>query len=109
LPKTIISNRGLQFVSQFMRDLLKLLGIKGNPSTAYHLQTDGQTEWMNQVWVNGKEITTNQPMIQPLLSGAKDWGGGLFVEITSNIDVSAVHLWSETKGTLQRSESAKFQ
>src|SRR6266852_4253559 len=31
-----------------MRDLMKLLGIKGNPSTAYHPQTDGQTEWMNQ-------------------------------------------------------------
>jgi hypothetical protein len=31
-----------------MRDLLKLLGIKGNPSTAYHPQMDGQTEWMNQ-------------------------------------------------------------
>jgi transposase InsO family protein len=42
LPRTIISNQGPQFVSQFMRDLLKLLGIKGNPSTAYHPQTDGQ-------------------------------------------------------------------
>jgi hypothetical protein len=31
--RTIISDRGPQFVSQFMRDLLKLLGIKGNPST----------------------------------------------------------------------------
>jgi hypothetical protein len=31
-----------------LRDLLRLLGIKGNPSTAYHLQTDGQTEQMNQ-------------------------------------------------------------
>jgi hypothetical protein len=31
-----------------MRDLLKVFGIKGNPSTAYHLQMDGQTEWMNQ-------------------------------------------------------------
>jgi hypothetical protein len=48
LPRTIISNRRLQFVSQFMRDLLKLLRIKGNPSTAYHPQTDRQTEWMNQ-------------------------------------------------------------
>jgi hypothetical protein len=48
LPKTIISDRGPQFVSQFMRDLLKLLGIKGNPSMAYHLQTDRQTERMNQ-------------------------------------------------------------
>jgi hypothetical protein len=48
LLKTIISDRGPQFVSQFMRDLLKLLGIKGNPSTAYHPQTDGQTEQINQ-------------------------------------------------------------
>jgi hypothetical protein len=48
LPKPIISDRGLQFVSQFMRDLLKLLGIKGNPFTVYHPQTDGQTEQMNQ-------------------------------------------------------------
>jgi hypothetical protein len=48
LPNTIINNRGLQFVSQFMRDLLKLLGIRGNPSTAYHPQTDRQTEQMNQ-------------------------------------------------------------
>jgi hypothetical protein len=48
LPRTIISNRGPQFVYQFMRDLLKLLGIKGNPSTAYHPQTDRQMEQMNQ-------------------------------------------------------------
>jgi hypothetical protein len=44
LPEVIISDRGPQFVSQFMKDLMKLLGIKGNPLTAYHLQTDGQTE-----------------------------------------------------------------
>ena len=35
-------------MSQFMRDLMKLLGIQGNPSTMYHLQTDRQTEQMNQ-------------------------------------------------------------
>ena len=35
-------------MSQFMKDLMKLLGIQGNPSTAYHPQTDGQTEWKNQ-------------------------------------------------------------
>lgn len=31
-----------------MKDLYKLLGITGNPSTAYHPQTDGQTERVNQ-------------------------------------------------------------
>ena len=31
-----------------MRNLYKLIGIEGNPSTAYHPQTNGQTEWVNQ-------------------------------------------------------------
>ena len=40
----IISDRGPQFVAQFMKDLHVLVGIKANPSMAYHPQTDGQTE-----------------------------------------------------------------
>ena len=31
-----------------MKDLYQLLGIEGNPSTAYHPQTNGQTEYINQ-------------------------------------------------------------
>jgi len=48
LPLQVISDRGPQFVSGFMRELNKLLGIKITPSTAYHPQTDGQTERVNQ-------------------------------------------------------------
>jgi transposase InsO family protein len=48
LPHKIISDRGPQFVSKFTKALYKLLGITGNPSTAYHPQTDGQTERVNQ-------------------------------------------------------------
>jgi hypothetical protein len=48
LPEVVISDRGSQFVSKFTRDLYWLLGIKMNPSTAYHPQTDGQTERINQ-------------------------------------------------------------
>ena len=48
LPLQIISDRGPQFVSQFMRELNRLLGIQVTPSTAYHPQTDGQTERVNQ-------------------------------------------------------------
>ena len=31
-----------------MKELYQLLGIEGNFTTAYHPQTNGQTEWMNQ-------------------------------------------------------------
>jgi hypothetical protein len=44
LPLKVISDRGPQFVSSFMWELYTLLGIKGNPSMAYRLQTDGQTK-----------------------------------------------------------------
>jgi len=48
LPSDIVSDRGQQFVSRFTRRLLELCDIKGNRSTAYHPQSDGQTERTNQ-------------------------------------------------------------
>ena len=48
LPEEVISDRGPQFVSNFMRGLSEILGIKVTASTAYHPQTDGQTEHVNQ-------------------------------------------------------------
>ncbi len=44
MPQVVISDRGPQFVSNFLKDLYKLLNIKSNASTAFHLQTDSQTE-----------------------------------------------------------------
>jgi transposase InsO family protein len=41
LPKKIISDQGSIFISQFIKELYAMLEIKGNPSTAYHPQTDG--------------------------------------------------------------------
>jgi hypothetical protein len=48
LPDDIVSDRGTQFVSKFSRRLLELLDVKGNRSTAYHPESDGQTERVNQ-------------------------------------------------------------
>ena len=48
LPDKIISDRGPQFASRGFIELLKLLGIKSALSTAYHPQTDGTTERVNQ-------------------------------------------------------------
>ncbi|SJL06861.1 uncharacterized protein ARMOST_10203 [Armillaria ostoyae] len=44
----VISNQGPQFVSKFMKELYRILDIKQNVSTAFHPQTDGQTERINQ-------------------------------------------------------------
>ena len=48
MPVTIISDRGPQFVLKFLDDLYKMLNIKANTSTAFHPQTDRQTERINQ-------------------------------------------------------------
>jgi transposase InsO family protein len=48
VPKTIISDRGPQFVSKFWMELHKSLGTKVIHSLAYHPQTSGQTERVNQ-------------------------------------------------------------
>ena len=48
LPKEVISDRGPQFVLNFMQGLSKILGIKVAASMAYHPQMDGQTKCVNQ-------------------------------------------------------------
>jgi len=49
MPSNIVSDRGKHFISRFWRLLCQLLDIKANLSTAYHPETDGQTEWVNQI------------------------------------------------------------
>jgi len=45
----IISDQGKHFISQIWRSLCQLLGIKANLLTAYHPNTDSQTECINQI------------------------------------------------------------
>jgi hypothetical protein len=48
LHDTLISDRGPQFASAFARELARILHYDVRLSTAYHPQTDGQTERANQ-------------------------------------------------------------
>src|ERR1700742_267889 len=48
IPTDIVSDRGSLFTSNFITSLAQLLGMKLNFSTAYHPESDGQTERMNQ-------------------------------------------------------------
>jgi hypothetical protein len=47
--KTIISNRGTQFIARFCEQLHECLGTNLIRSSSYHPQTDGQTERVNQI------------------------------------------------------------
>jgi hypothetical protein len=49
IPKTIVSDWGLQFVSKFWKELHKSLGTKLLHISAYHPQTSEQTERVNQI------------------------------------------------------------
>ncbi len=49
VPKTIVSDCGPQFVAMFWEALHKSLGTKLLHSSAYHPQTSGQTERVNQI------------------------------------------------------------
>lgn len=49
LPDDITTDRGSVFMSAFWKGLFSLLGVKQNGSSAFHPQTDGQTERINQI------------------------------------------------------------
>jgi hypothetical protein len=49
VPKKIVLDRGTQFTSKFWEKLHESIDTKLNFSSTYHHQTDGQTEWTNQI------------------------------------------------------------
>lgn len=48
MPKSIVSDRDKIFTSHFWQNLFKRFAIPLNLTTAYHPQSDGQTERVNQ-------------------------------------------------------------
>lgn len=51
-PKSILSDRGSQFTSRFWKRLCERIGTTPKLSSAYHPETDGQTERTNAVLKN---------------------------------------------------------
>ena len=59
LPDTIVSDRGTQFVSAFWTELCQQLRIDPRMSSAFHPETDGQTENANAVMEQVLRAFTN--------------------------------------------------
>lgn len=85
IPKRIISDRGKAFIGKIMTYVYELLGIEKFTTTAYHPQTDGLTERLNQTIVN---ILTKY-----VSSSHKDWD--LYLPYALHAYRTAVH--SSTK------------
>lgn len=73
VPETIVSDRGTQFVNRFWKQLHASLGTTLIRSSAYHPQTDGQTERVNQVledmlracvFIEGKNWDDHLPLVE---------------------------------------------
>jgi len=82
LPSSIVSDRGSQFISTMWQSLCKRLKIKANLSTAYHPETDGQSERANQDVERGLRTYCNYMQ--------DDWAKWLpMVEFSDNSNTSS--------------------
>ena len=69
LTKVLITDRDTRFTSEFWDHLFKLCGTKMAMSTAYHPQTDGQTERLNRIL---------EELLRPYISdGLDNWDSKL--------------------------------
>ena len=59
LPTKLITDRDVRFTSNLFRELCKQLGVKQNLSSAYHPQTDGESERTNQTVETALRIFSN--------------------------------------------------
>jgi hypothetical protein len=61
LPRSIVCDRDPRFTSMFWKALFKKLGVRILHSTAYHPQTDGQTERVNRILIQTLRPYVNYP------------------------------------------------
>ena len=57
VPKTIVSEKDPKFTSKLWKGLFKGFRTNMNFSTAYHPESDGKTERVNQVRVHAKDVS----------------------------------------------------
>ena len=62
LPQVISSDRGKMFVSEIWSEVMQLLGIKHNKTTAYHPQANGKVERFHRTLKNALRARLNEAL-----------------------------------------------
>ena len=65
VPREILTDQGINFMSELLQELHKLLGIKSIHTSPYHPQTDGLVERFNQ--------TLKQMLKKVLMTDRRSW------------------------------------
>ena len=66
IPKEVLSDQGSQFTGSMMREVFRLMAIKGIRTTPYHPQTNGACERLNGVLKKMlKRLSAEQPHLWP--------------------------------------------
>jgi len=95
LLDSTVSDRGLQFVAHFWQNLCEILGVSSRLSTAYHPQTDGQSEHMNAIMEQYLQAYVNyqQDNWVSLLPTCEFAANNSFLESTKSTPFMATYGW----------------
>lgn len=86
MPRSLVSDRDPIFISRFWQDLFKLCGTKLRMSTAYHPETDGQTEVLNHVLEHYlRSFTHSKPAQWSSFLSLAEWSYNTFVHSSTGL------------------------
>ena len=83
VPTQLLSDRGTSFLSNLMKEVYNLLGIKKVNTIVYHPQTDGLVGWFNH--------TLTDMLSKKVKKGGKDWTNNC-LSFCLRIDIENFHL-----------------
>lgn len=85
-PKTILTDKGSNFTSKFMQEVHRSIGIKPKMTTAYHPQTNGQTERYNRTIVAAlRKYCSDHPRDWDLFTDAITFGYNSHVHTSTGL------------------------